>query len=48
MNYLENDHELYKVVKRKLPGQKKTLKGFKEKQKEVILSCVLITGKKLK
>ena len=36
MNYLENDHELYKVVKRKLPGQKKTLNGFKEKQKEVI------------
>ena len=36
MNYLENDHELYKVVKRKLPRQKKTLKGFKEKQKEVI------------
>jgi hypothetical protein len=36
MNYLENDDELYKVVKRKLPGQKKTLKGFKEKQKEAI------------
>lgn len=36
MNYLENDHELYKVVKRKLPNQKKTLEGFKKKQKEVI------------
>ena len=36
MNYLENDHELYKVVKGKLPGQKKILKGFKEKQKEAI------------
>ena len=36
MNYLENDHELYKVVKHKLPSQKKTLKGFKVKQKEAI------------
>ena len=35
-NYLENDHELYKVVKRKLPGQKKTLEGFKKRQKVVI------------
>ena len=36
MSYLDNEHELYKVVKGKLPNQKKTLIGFKEKQKEVI------------
>ena len=36
MSYLENDHELYKVVKRKLPNQKKTLEGFKKRQKVVI------------
>ena len=36
MNYLDNDHELYKVVKRKLPYQKKTLEGFKKRQKVVI------------
>ena len=36
MSYLDNDHELYKVVKRKLPFQKKTLKGFKKRQREVL------------
>ena len=36
MSYLDNDHELYKVVKRKLPNQKKTLEGFKKRQKVVI------------
>tara|TARA_B100001063_G_C16759656_1_gene555240 strand:- start:780 stop:1070 length:291 start_codon:yes stop_codon:yes gene_type:complete len=36
MNYLENDHELYKVVKHKLPGQKKILKGFKKRKIEVL------------
>ncbi len=36
MNYLDNDHELYKVVKHKLPNQKKTLEGFKKRQKVVI------------
>ena len=36
MNNLDDDHELYKLVSRKLPGQKKILKGFKEKQKEAI------------
>jgi hypothetical protein len=36
MNNLDDDHELYKLVSGKLPGQKKILKGFKEKQKEAI------------
>ena len=36
MNYLDNDHELYKVVKQKLPNQKKTLERFKKRQKVVI------------
>ncbi len=36
MNNLDDDHELYRIVRRKLLGQKKTLNGFKEKQKEVI------------
>ena len=33
MNYLENDHELYKVVKRKLPYQKKLLNVLKKDKK---------------
>lgn len=36
MSNFNDDHELYGIVSVKLPGQKKILKGFKEKQQEVI------------
>tara|TARA_X000001036_G_C20672370_1_gene802919 strand:- start:1924 stop:2226 length:303 start_codon:yes stop_codon:yes gene_type:complete len=36
MSYLDNDHELYKVVKQKLPSQKKSLKTLQKNQKKAL------------
>ena len=34
MSYKDNDNELYKVVRKKLPSQKKSLKTLQENQKK--------------
>ena len=36
MSYEDNDHELYKVVRQKLPDQKKSLKSLQKNQKKAL------------